>query len=52
MITLQELIKELKLSRQTIYRLIKDGMPNIRIGRVYRFNLAEVKAWLKAINSY
>ena len=47
MLTLKELAKELSVSTKTIYNLIERGMPNIRVGRVYRFKLAAVNEWLK-----
>ncbi|WP_439876885.1 helix-turn-helix transcriptional regulator (plasmid) [Bacillus mycoides] len=46
-LTTAELIKELKLSRATIYRMISEGMPYIQLGREKQFNLEEVRAWLK-----
>ena len=42
-----ELIEELRISRATIYRMIREGMPHIQFGRDKQFNLAEVKAWVE-----
>ncbi|TCI75907.1 helix-turn-helix domain-containing protein [Exiguobacterium sp. SH0S1] len=46
-LTTPELIEELKLSRSTIYRMVREGMPYIQFGRDKHFNLEEVKAWVE-----
>lgn len=46
-LTLRELSKELKMSQSTIRNQIKKGMPNIKMGRAYRFVLEDVVAWFK-----
>lgn len=46
-LTLKELSIELKLSQGTIRNLIKKGMPNIKMGRSYRFLLQDVIQWFK-----
>jgi len=45
-ITLKKLSVLLSLHPNTIYKLIADGMPNIKIGKNYRFNFEEVDLWL------
>lgn len=47
MITTQELTKYLKIHENTVYEYIKLGMPHYKIGKNYRFELEEVKQWLK-----
>lgn len=48
LIDAKELQKRLNVSRPTIYELIKEGMPNIRISeRILRFNPDEVMTWLE-----
>ena len=47
MITMGQLIKEIKLSRNTILKLISEGLPVVRVGKKYLFDLVEIKTWLK-----
>lgn len=39
---------ELKVHRDTVYRLIKVGLPTHRVGGRDRFDLDEIRAWSKA----
>ncbi|WP_439287099.1 helix-turn-helix transcriptional regulator [Lonepinella sp. BR2357] len=47
-VTLQELGEWLKLSRTTLYRMLKDGRlpPPLRIERALRWRVSTVKNWL------
>ena len=47
MITTKELMEYLKIHENTIYNYIKEGMPHYRVGKEYRFEIEDVKAWLK-----
>lgn len=48
LVGVKELSKRLNVSRPTIFELIKDGMPTIRISeRILRFDPDEVMNWLK-----
>jgi excisionase family DNA binding protein len=48
MVTPKELAEELKISRDLVYRLAREGkMPCERIGSNLRFNVTEVKAALR-----
>lgn len=47
MLTVKELCEYLKMHRNTIYRLIKKGLPNINATGQFRFNLDEVLEWMK-----
>lgn len=47
-VTIDELMKLLKIGRTTINRWRKEGMPSIKIGRGVRFILADVMAWIEA----
>ena len=47
MITKKELSKELNVSLPTINRLMDKGMPYLKIGKAVRFELEDVKNWLK-----
>lgn len=48
-VTLQEAAKHLQVSEETIHRwMARKGLPGTRAGRVWRFKLSEVDAWLKA----
>lgn len=43
-----EMAQYLDLSKQTIYKLIKEeSMPHYRAGKSIRFNLEEVLKWLE-----
>lgn len=48
MLTAEELQQALKISRSTLYRLRKEGLPNIQTGyRTIRYDLVEVLNWLE-----
>jgi excisionase family DNA binding protein len=45
--TVNEIADELHVHRITIYRLLKSGkIPGFKIGRVWRFDSAQVREWL------
>lgn len=47
-LTRQQLCADLAISESTVRRLELDGLPVLRVGvRGKRYDLAEVKAWLK-----
>lgn len=46
-VTIDELMRLLKIGRTTIHRWRKEGMPSIKIGRGVRFVLADVMAWIE-----
>ena len=47
-VTVTEAAARVRLSKMTIYRLIKDGvLPAARIGKCFRIRTAAVDAWLK-----
>src|SRR5882724_799895 len=46
--TAQEVAQWLRVTRVSIYRLIKKGLPFYRIGTQQRFKRAEVEAWRRA----
>lgn len=47
LITIKELSKEIGVSRSTIYRLLKKGLPYYQVGGSKRFDLSEVRDWLQ-----
>lgn len=48
LIGVKELSERLGISRVTVFDLIKEGMPNIRISeRILRFDPDDVLDWLK-----
>lgn len=47
MMTKQEVCEWLNISVPTIDRLMKQGMPHLKIGKAVRFEQAEVKRWLE-----
>lgn len=48
MISTKELAEFLKVHENTIYNLIKRGLPVYKISnQEYRFDIEEVKGWLK-----
>jgi excisionase family DNA binding protein len=44
----EELATSLRVSRKTIKRLVAQGLPARRVGSLVRYDLVEVKAWLKS----
>lgn len=42
-----ELMETLSISRSTINRLVKRGLPHIWVGSIRRFPLQEIIKWLK-----
>jgi excisionase family DNA binding protein len=48
MLTAEELQQQLNISRSTLYRLRKEGLPHIQVGyRTIRYDLVEVMSWLE-----
>lgn len=48
-VTLQDLAKHLQVADDTIHRWIsKKNMPATKAGRVWRFKISKVDAWLQA----
>jgi excisionase family DNA binding protein len=41
------LCRELGISRPTAERLVAQGMPHLKIGRLVRFSMQRVVAWLE-----
>jgi len=51
MLTVKELMQKLQLSRQTIYSMMKDGLPHVRLSKkAIRFDEAEVMSWIREKN--
>lgn len=48
LLTQEELMDRLKIARATLYRWRKEGLPEVRIGRTIRFDLAAVTKWVAA----
>jgi DNA modification methylase len=46
MFTEREILQELKISRTTLWRLKKKGMPCIKVGASYRYDKADVLKWI------
>ena len=46
-----ELMDMLSISRSTVYRLMEKGMPNLMVGSVHRFPMAQVLNRLKEKNA-
>jgi site-specific DNA-cytosine methylase len=51
LLTSDSLQRALGVSRSTLWRLRRQGMPSRRLGRGIRYPLAEVRAWLDALAS-
>ena len=47
MLNKNQLAVKLSVHANTVYNLIKEGMPHIKIGKKYRFDYEEVLTWLK-----
>lgn len=51
LLTVKELSEKLKLSKSTIFRLIKNqGLPYIKLMDSLRFNESQIEAWILALN--
>jgi len=46
-VTLQDVAKHLQVAEDTVHRWLKRGMPATKAGRVWRFKLSEVDAWVR-----
>lgn len=46
-LTTEELAKELKVTRQTVYNWRKSGLPSYKFGRSVRFIRQDVEGWIK-----
>jgi len=46
-LTAEELMKYLKVSRVSITRYMKRGMPSVKLGGLRRFKISDVENWLK-----
>ena len=44
-LTVKQLSAALNVSRATVYRLINEGLPSVRIGHARRFLWSAVEAW-------
>ncbi len=44
--TAEELVAYLKISRATMNRMMRRGLPHVRVGRILRFDKHEVDGWL------
>jgi putative molybdopterin biosynthesis protein len=48
--TVEEVAKLLRVSRQTIYNMIRAGkIPHFRVGNKVRFNRADIEAMMKPV---
>ena len=48
-LTVKQLSAALNVSRATIYRLINEGLPSVRIGHARRFPWSAVEAWVQEL---
>ena len=46
-LTANEICEKLKISYTTLYRLVKKGLPYLKVGNQQRFVFEEVEQWLK-----
>ncbi|MEX2430555.1 MAG: helix-turn-helix domain-containing protein [Dehalococcoidia bacterium] len=47
-LTLQETCEWLRMSHQTIYKLMREGMPSHKVGQRRIFFRDEIEAWLRS----
>ena len=47
LLTQEEVCEWLQISRATLHRLRREGLPGFPVGRQIRFEQGEVKRWLK-----
>lgn len=52
MLTEKELLDELKISRTTLWRLKKKGLPSIKVGFTYRYDRSAILDWIKDNQSH
>lgn len=50
MLTKKQLMEKLNISLPTVGKLMKQGMPYIKIGKAVRFDYDEVLKWIKERN--
>lgn len=46
-VDLHKLLEHFSIARAKVEKLIREGMPILRIGKSRRFRLSEVEEWLK-----
>jgi excisionase family DNA binding protein len=46
-LTMDELMKYLKVSRVSITRYMNKGMPSVKLGGLRRFKISEIENWLR-----
>jgi excisionase family DNA binding protein len=47
LLTSAEVKKALKISHNTLLKLIKQGLPYLKLGRDYRFPRREIEEWIQ-----
>jgi excisionase family DNA binding protein len=45
-LTTEEVMEYLQVNLRTVYRLIRAGLPAVRVGRLWRVRKKDVDAWL------
>lgn len=50
-LTLGEVAELLKVSESTVHRMVKAGLPRIKIGRATRFRMDRVQAYIDRLSS-
>lgn len=48
LLTAAELAERYGICRATVYNLLAQGLPSIKVGRARRFDVARTDAWLEA----
>ena len=49
LLTLKEVASLLRLSPQTVYKLLREGsLPAVKIGNQWRFDPEQVRSWIRA----
>lgn len=43
---IEDVMKELDIKKCTVYTLIKKGLPCIKLGSSYRFDMEKVREWI------
>lgn len=48
-VSLDEIVRHLSVSRDTVYRWIDDrGLPAHKVGRLWKFKVSDVDEWVRA----
>ena len=50
-LTIGDLAEELRVSKSTVHRMMRGGLPHIKVGRLVRFKKDRIEAYLDRMSS-